>query len=423
MRQIAQILRSEYPHFTDVLVNWTQDFQHASVLNSNAYEDTYGVYSLLAGLGSKRILKSNDISELRSFYNQEQTWLFGHLGYDLKNKLERLTSQHPSNFEFGDFCFFEPEIVVVQKRGQDEVTFFGENEDLIALFIEKLKQFKLTKTTLPKLEARMQKEEYLTAIQSLKNEIQWGNIYEINYCQEFYANQVELDATSTYSMLNQKSAMPFSAFYKLQNDFLMCASPERFFTKRGDKVYSQPIKGTIKRGYSIQEDEALKNELRSDLKEQSENVMIVDLVRNDLSRTASRGSVKVDELFGVYQFPQVHQLISTVSSTLSKNFDIFDLIATTFPMGSMTGAPKISAMQLADQYEKSRRELYSGSVGYISPEGDADFNVIIRSLMYSATNKYLSLTVGGAITDLAEPEKEYEECLLKAKAIFELGEK
>jgi para-aminobenzoate synthetase component 1 len=214
--------------------------------------------------------------------------------------------------------------------------------------------------------------------------------------------------------------MPFSAFYKNESNFLMGASPERYIRKVGEYIYSQPIKGTIKRGQNKVEDEQLKQELRQDLKEQTENVMIVDLVRNDLSRTAAKGSVKVEELFGVYTFPQVHQLISTIKSTLSDKFSMFDVIDTTFPMGSMTGAPKISAMQLTENLEKSRRELYSGSVGYISPKGDFDFNVVIRSLLYNAESGYLSLTVGGAITKMAEAEKEYNECMLKAKAIFDL---
>lgn len=422
MRQIAHINRTDYPHFADALVKWSNQFEVASVLNSNAYSDVYGAYTLLAGLGSKRIFRNGSIQELRTFYNFKKTWLFGHLGYDLKNQFEELTSQHKSNFGFGDLSFFEPEILVIQKRGESEVIFYADEESVVSAFLESLASFQSEPTALPKLQAKMQKEAYLDSIEKLQAEIQFGNIYEINYCQEFYKERAKIDSAATYAMLNAKSAMPYSAFYKLQNDTLICASPERFFTKRGSKIYSQPIKGTIKRGLTEQEDEALKHQLLSDLKEQTENVMIVDLVRNDLSRTAARGTVKVEELFGAYPFPQVHQLISTISSTLDEKYDIFDVIETTFPMGSMTGAPKISAMQLADEHEKSRRELYSGSIGYISPDGDADFNVVIRSLMYSAKTEYLSLMVGGAITNLAEAEKEYEECLLKAKAIFELGE-
>lgn len=423
MRQIAQIKRSKYPQFADALVQWANQFEMASVLNSNNYSDTYGVYTLLAGIGSKRSIRKGSLQEVRDFYNCRKSWLFGHLGYDLKNQFEQLSSRHQSNFDFGDLSFFEPEILVIQKRGEDEVRFYGDNESAVSEFLKGLNKFQPRTTVLPKLQARMQRDEYLQAIKQIKREIQLGNIYEINYCQEFYKEQVEVDSAAAYSMLNAKSAMPYSAFYKLESDALICASPERFVVKRGRQVYSQPIKGTIKRGLSEQEDQVLKEQLRSDLKEQTENVMIVDLVRNDLSRTAARGTVKVEELFGVYSFPQVYQLISTVHSTVDEQYDIFDVIETCFPMGSMTGAPKISAMQLADLHEKSRRELYSGSVGYVTPDGDADFNVVIRSLVYSERNKYLSLTVGGAITNLANAEQEYEECLLKAKAIFELGRK
>ena len=213
--------------------------------------------------------------------------------------------------------------------------------------------------------------------------------------------------------------MPFASFYKQNQNVLMGASPERYLCKRGDKLYSQPIKGTYRRGKNPEEDKQLKTALRDDLKEQTENVMIVDLVRNDLSRTAAKSSVKVEELFGMYTFPQVHQLISTVSSTLKSDVHFTEAIRCSYPMGSMTGAPKISAMKLIDQYEKTKRELYSGSVGYIDPYGNFDFNVVIRSLLYDTQKQYLSLTVGGAITNQSDAEKEYEECLLKAKAIFE----
>ena len=422
MRQLAEIKRSNYPYFTEVLVEWANRFDFASVLNSNGYEDTYGQYILLAGIGHKRLVKKGSIQEIRELYAAKKTWLFGHLGYDLKNQIENLSTKHLAQFDFGDLTFFEPEFVVQQKRGNDSVQIWGESLEGIQPFLEMLETYSaLEELSFPMLQPKMSRGEYLEAIRALKVEIQYGNIYEINYCQEFYAEGVELDCSATYARLNKKSAMPFSAFYKNQTETLLCASPERFLTKRGNKVYSQPIKGTVKRGTTEVEDAALKVQLKSDLKEQTENVMIVDLVRNDLSRTAVKASVKVEELFGVYPFPQVHQLISTVSSTLKSDKDLFDLIETTFPMGSMTGAPKISAMKLADKHEKTRRELYSGSVGYIAPNGDVDFNVVIRSLMYSTKSKRLSLMVGGAITHMADPEMEYEECLLKAKAVLELG--
>ena len=244
----------------------------------------------------------------------------------------------------------------------------------------------------------------------------------MNFCHEFYAENAIVDPFEVYLKLNRVSPMPFSCFYRNKDKYLMCASPERFLKKEGSKIISQPIKGTIKRGVTPKEDEALKNQLLNDPKERSENVMIVDLVRNDLSRTAKKGSVKVDELFGIYSFPQVQQMISTVSAEVKEEHHFVDVIKYAFPMGSMTGAPKIKAMELIEKYETTKRGLYSGTAGYITPAGDFDFNVVIRSILYNASEKYLSFTVGNAITHNSISESEYEECLLKAKAMFEVLE-
>lgn len=198
---------------------------------------------------------------------------------------------------------------------------------------------------------------------------------------------------------------------------MLSASPERYLKKDGETIISQPIKGTAKRSKNILEDDRLKIALSQDTKERSENIMIVDLVRNDLSKTAIKGSVKVEELTKVYTFDQVHQMISTVTSKVEETTHPVDVIKSTFPMGSMTGAPKISAMRIIEDLEASKRGLYSGSVGYFSPTGNFDFNVVIRSILYNKTKKYVSYSVGGAITAKSDPLKEYEECLLKAKAM------
>lgn len=424
MNQYCTINREEYPHFLEELADWSMHFDYFSILNSNQYKDSYGKYEILAGFGAERILTTPSFESLASFHQEKKTWLFGHLSYDLKNEVEKLSSRHPSKFGFPDLCFFQPNILFLQEKGTTQVNIYvtgADFEQQVLEFKNKLKsRYKESNTQFPKLLARETKEEYIEAITKLKAEIQYGNIYEINYCQEFYAENIIARPSDYYIELNRKSAMPFSAFYRNKQDYLICASPERYLTKRGDQLYSQPIKGTARRGASEVEDAAIKKALKADLKEQTENVMIVDLVRNDLSRTAARGSVKVEELFGVYTFPQVHQLISTVKSSLSSNHSFADALKYSFPMGSMTGAPKISAMKLADLHEKTKREIYSGAVGYVSPDEDFDFNVVIRSLIYSTESKYLSLTVGGAITMMSEPKQEYEECLLKAKAIFDL---
>jgi para-aminobenzoate synthetase component 1 len=164
-------------------------------------------------------------------------------------------------------------------------------------------------------------------------------------------------------------------------------------------------------------DEALKKVLESSAKEQAENVMIVDLVRNDLSKVCTDGTVKVDELFKIYSFPQVHQMISTISGELDPSVNFSDIVKATFPMGSMTGAPKRRVIELTEQYEVSSRGIYSGAVGYFTPEDDFDFNVVIRSLMYNKSTRYLSYHVGSGITFYSDPEKEWEECLLKAEGI------
>ncbi len=240
-----------------------------------------------------------------------------------------------------------------------------------------------------------------------------------NFCQEFFAEDTVIDPLAVFLKLNEISPNPFAAFFKWKGNYVLCASPERFLAKRGEKLISQPIKGTAKRGVDDAEDEAIKQELRNHTKEQQENVMIVDLVRNDLTRSAKQGTVKTEELFGIYTFNQVHQMISTVVCELEDGISAIQAIKNSFPMGSMTGAPKISAMQLMEQYEHSRRGVYSGAIGYFCPDDDFDFNVVIRSLLYNQNKKYLSFQTGSAITYHADAEKEYEECLLKAQAILE----
>ena len=240
----------------------------------------------------------------------------------------------------------------------------------------------------------------------------------MNFCTEFLATNADINPANTYQQLNKVSPAPFSGYYRLNDKYLISSSPERFLAKRKEKIISQPIKGTIRRGLSENEDILLKHKLKTDKKERAENIMIVDLVRNDLSKTAKRGSVTVEELCGIYSYKYVHQMISTVVSKLDERFDVADVIKTSFPMGSMTGAPKISAMQLIEKFEKSKRGLYSGCIGYISPEKDFDFNVVIRSILYNSSNKNLSFSVGSAITFKSVPENEYEECLLKAKAMI-----
>lgn len=354
----------------------------------------------------------------------ENSWQFGFISYDYKNQIEKLSSNHPDGIQFPEKHFFTPQLLFVLDGEKNEMHYNKEHysSSEINTILNNITTYKLTDSVKQSItvKSRISKEDYLDKVAALKNHIQLGNIYEVNFCHEFYAEQVKINPIDYYFLLNEKSPTPFSCFVKHDDNYLLCASPERFIQKTGSKIISQPIKGTIKRGKDRQEDEQLKQILSQDPKERSENVMIVDLVRNDLSKIAQKDSVKVDELCGIYTFPQVHQMISTVRAELKENTTFEEIINALFPMGSMTGAPKISAMKLIEKYESTKRGIYSGTVGYITPEKNVDFNVVIRSITYNQSNNYLSFMVGGAITVLSVPKKEYEECLLKAKAMMEV---
>jgi len=395
--------------------------EYGTVLDSNSFTaDKYSRFDWLAGWGSVKAISSENknLDQLYDFHSEHQDWLFGHLNYNLKNQLEKLRTSHVDELAYPLFHFFIPETIIYCKSSTITVESYtlSSLEELISEISTATKSSKPSSTI--KLSSRTSKEDYIKAVNRLKEELQFGNIYEINYCIEFWAKQ-NINPSLVFEKLNELSQAPFSAFYKLKDNYLLCASPERYLQKNGSKVISQPIKGTARRSVDTEEDRLLAQNLSLDEKERSENVMIVDLVRNDLSRTAQKNSVTVEELYGVYTFKNVHQLVSTVSSNLKPNFTFTDLLKTSFPMGSMTGAPKIKAMELIDQFENFNRSLYSGSVGYIDPDGNLDFNVVIRSLFYNQSKHYLSARVGSAITIHASAEKEYEECLVKASSLFE----
>ena len=407
-------------------------FEQLCIFDSNESlnDKKYISSSVLIAIGATEELSINDPSNalvrLQQFYDSKKGWLFGYLTYDLKNATEILISSNGDNQEFPLLQFFAPQ-VVVEKRAES-VSFYFDDEyisekdakDIVDFCFSTSAPQKEEKNEKINIQSKISKEEYINSVNKLKEHIHKGDIYEINFCQEFFAEKVVLKTPLIYKKLNEISGAPFSAYCKFQEHYLMCASPERFLKRKSDRLLSQPIKGTIRRSIDAGEDEELKKELYNNDKERSENVMIVDLVRNDLSRIAKKGSVEVEELFGIYTFKQVHHMISSISCELKETTTFTDIIRSMFPMGSMTGAPKISAMKLIEEYEKTKRGLYSGAVGYISPTGDFDFNVVIRSILYNEKNKCLSFITGSAITEKAEAEKEYEECLLKAKAMFEV---
>lgn len=405
--------------FKSKALQWAASFKTASYFDSNGYSDPYSAFDTLIAAGTSTEIKTfsrHAFNELQSFLDKQQCWIPGFLSYDLKNEIEDLQSSNPDHLNFPDLHFFVPEHLILIKGG--EVKVLSSMPDIIE-HIHKSSgsdpiNFK------GHIKSRYTHDEYISTVQHLQDHIRRGDIYEVNFCQEFYAENVVLDPVSAFSELNRISPTPFANFFKSGNQYIISATPERFLSKKGNKLISQPIKGTARRSSDPQEDKQIKSELRNNSKEQAENVMIVDLVRNDLSKCAVNGTVRVEELFGIYSFPQVHQMISTVVCDIDPALSNTQLIKRTFPMGSMTGAPKIMAMQLIDEYERTKRGIFSGATGYFAPNGDFDFNVIIRSLLYNAGSKYLSFQVGSAITFDSDPEKEYEECLLKAEAIREV---
>lgn len=354
-------------------------------------------------------------------HDEHPSWLFGYFTYDLKNSIHGLESKRPDSIGFPDCIFYRPDTLLLFNK--DSVEIQSESPESIyeeILLSPAAAASGLSPASPIALRPHMSREEYLQKVQAIQNHILEGDCYELNLCQEFSAAGAEIQPLGLFLQLSQQSPTPFASFQRISSHYMMGASPERFLKKEGNTLLSQPIKGTIRRGSTPEEDEQLKHALRNDEKELAENMMIVDLVRNDLARSALPGSVQAEELFGIYSFRQLHQMISTVRASLRPEVPFTEAIKNAFPMGSMTGAPKRKVMELIEHYEHSRRGLYSGAVGFITPAGNFDFNVVIRSLLYNATKKVLSFQVGGAITYDSVPEKEYEECLLKAAAMLQV---
>ncbi len=421
-------MRSVYKYNINItqskLLFFSKRFKYSSILLSNtSINDKYKSFDIIAAFGAYKVLKSskNSFNRLRKFHASSKDWLFGFLSYELKNEIFNIKSSKKPQYEIPHILFYVPKTIMMLRKGTLEIHSFLSKEKVDKMLndINNINKV-FVKNSSVKMKARESRKEYLKKINLIKNHIQNGDIYEMNYCQEFFNEKASADPISLFSQLNCFSNSPFAVYFNFNNIFLLSASPERFIKKQGEKIISQPIKGTRKRSEDEEKDLMLVNELRNSKKDMSENVMITDLVRNDLSRTSEKASVNVKDLFGIYTFNQVHHMISTITSKLSKSYDFVDVLETTFPMGSMTGAPKLKSLLLIDEYECMSRLLFSSSFGYITPEGDFDFNVIIRSIIYDKLQSYMSLSVGGAITILSNEEEEYEECMIKADSILKL---
>ena len=412
--------------FKQQLLSWSQQFREVIFLDSNSYPQEYSSFDCLMAVDAFTSLKTdfhNAFEDLKQYQQTTKDWLFGYLSYDLKNDIESLKSSNFDGLNFPDLFFYQPKKIFLLKGNQLEISYLLLCDDEVEEdFEEIIKSKNDSFETLDRVQVqqRISKELYLQKVIKMLEHIHAGDMYEANFCMEFFAKNAVINPLEKFQKLNEISKAPFSVFFKNNKQFLLSASPERYLKKAGDTIISQPIKGTSKRFSDLIQDEESKQNLENDGKERAENIMITDLVRNDLSHTAQKGSVEVKELCKIYSFLQVHQMISTVTSKLDPQYSPVDVLKTTFPMGSMTGAPKISVMKIIENLEETKRGLYSGAVGYFTPEGDFDFNVVIRSILYNQENKYVSFSVGSAITAQSVPEKEYEECLLKANAMSEV---
>ncbi len=412
--------------FKTQILTWAQQFREVVFFDSNNYPDQYSSYDCVLAVDAFTSIKTdyhNAFEDLKQYQQITKDWLFGYLSYDLKNNIEDLKSMNSDGLNFPDLFFFQPKKLFLLKENELQICYLNMCDDEVEddfTEITESRKSELESQNQTEIQQKISKENYITKVSKILEHIHRGDIYEANFCMEFFAKNAIINPLEKYFKLNEISKAPFSVFFKNNKHFLLSASPERYLKKNNENLISQPIKGTSKRFSNEIEDQKSKLELSQNPKERSENIMITDLVRNDLSRTAQKGSVKVEELCKVYSFLQVHQMITTISSKLNPEFSVIDALKTTFPMGSMTGAPKISAMQIIEDFEETKRGLYSGSVGYFTPNGEFDFNVVIRSILYNQVQKYVSFSVGSAITSLSIPEQEYEECMLKAAAMLQV---
>lgn len=422
----------EMSAFQARLLQWSQQFEEVLWLDSNSNEhlQKYSDFDAVLAVDAFTCITTSvqdAFDRLEEYQHTTKDWIFGYLTYDLKNDLENLKSSHVDALKFPDLFFFQPKKLFLMKENQVEMHYLKMVDEEIPSDLQEIMSTSMVNnppnSKSIQIKPRMTKDHYLEKIKIMQGHIQRGDIYEANFCQEFFAESAEIHPLNVYNELNAISKAPFSTFFKDHHRYALSASPERFLKKKESLIISQPIKGTAKRDENGENDQKLKAQLQNSAKERSENIMIVDLVRNDLSHTALKGSVNVEELCKVYSFEQVHQMISTITSKVDRDTSPVTIIKSMFPMGSMTGAPKISAMQIIEELELTKRGLYSGAIGYFDPQGNFDFNVIIRTILYNAKNKYVSYSVGSAITAKSHPIQEYEECLTKAKAMRAVLEK
>lgn len=352
----------------------------------------------------------------------------GYFSYELAHLMEKLPNTVKKDVDIPEMVMgFYDGIIIIDHR--DDKKYIGaigfkENIEEIIKKIEKnIEQYefqlkmKKNKETVVKnrdINSNMTEDYYLASIKKLKDYIYSGDIYQVNFTQRFECD-FEGDSNELYKNLKTINPAPFAAYLDFGEGKIISSSPERFIKLTDGTIETRPMKGTRPRGKSKAEDEKLKAELINSEKDRAELLMIVDLMRNDISRVAKTGSVKVTELFHLEEYATVLQMVATIEGELKDELSAVDIIKSTFPGGSITGAPKIRAMEIIDELETTARNIYTGSIGYLGFDGDMDLNIAIRTIVLKDEKAYFQ--VGGGIVWDSDPHEEYEESLVKGRAL------
>ena len=445
-RIISQL--KEYKKASDIFDVFYNDDE--AVFLDSSLENNLGNYSII-GLNSylnlkviENILYVNEEKSQLSFEDYLRQYLIknkeenesslpivsgaiGYISYDYGRKNENVSTRHKDDKKIPEciFNFYDNFIIEDIKNKKtyivgngilkDSYISINEIEDKIKSCVTYTKESNNSKTSIEVI-SNFQKQGYKNAIDKMIDYIYEGDVYIANMTQQLKVCSTK-KPYNVFKDLRINNPSPFGG-YMNYNDFqIVSASPERFLKMKDSIINTRPIKGTRPRGTTLEEDSKMKNELKNSEKDKSELLMIVDLERNDLNKVCEKGSVVVEELFTIEEYATVFHLVSDIKGKLKDGLNVVDLLQASFPGGSITGAPKIRAMEIIDELENTSRGIYTGSFGYISLDGSCDLNIIIRTALYKDNNYYIG--VGGGITCESDLEFEYEETLQKAKALIE----
>lgn len=400
---------------------WLKSQEVVAYYQGGTQQYPRGSFPQMLAVGLEELLRYKPNTFFETLEAKCGKWWLGFIGYGLRTQVEQVPITNPSPVDFPESYLFSPKLLL-RLLDHETIEATGPWAEYWLAHRNLPKSLSLQVSGEPmrfgEPMAWVKEEAYQQGFDKIKHHIAEGDVYELNYCVPFTAVTHGSDPSDmALAMLKEQDA-PFGAVLKMDQRFIISLSPERYLKKQGKELVCQPMKGTAPRAADPEVDHANAQKLRESEKERAENMMIVDLVRNDMARASIPGTVAVTEMFGVYPFARVHQMISTITGYLTEGNSGLKALKYAFPMGSMTGAPKVRAMQIIDEVEAFERGPYSGALGYITPSGDYDFNVLIRSLFIDTPRRMAFFAAGGAITWDATAHDEWAEIQLKASHIL-----